>query len=63
MEVYTRYNQPIVVTNRRSAEMIKYASNDFLALKISFMNEIANFCEMVGADVEDVAKGMSYDQE
>lgn len=60
-EIYTRYNQPIIVTNRRSAEMIKYASNDFLALKISFMNEIANFCEMVGADVEDVAKGMSYD--
>lgn len=60
-EVYSGYNQPIVVTNRRSAEMIKYASNDFLALKISFMNEIANFCEMVGADVEDVAKGMSYD--
>jgi UDPglucose 6-dehydrogenase len=41
--------------------MVKYASNDFLALKISFMNEIANFCEIVGADVEDVAKGMSYD--
>ncbi len=59
--VYERYNQPIVVSNRKSAEMIKYASNDFLALKISFMNEIANFCEMVGADVEDVAKGMSYD--
>lgn len=60
-EVYEPYNQPIVVTNRRSAEMIKYASNDFLALKISFMNEIANFCEIVGADVEDVAKGMSFD--
>ena len=60
-KVYERYNQPIVVTNRRSAEMIKYASNDFLALKISFMNEIANFCEMVGADVEDVAKGMRFD--
>ncbi|AGF54977.1 UDPglucose 6-dehydrogenase [Clostridium saccharoperbutylacetonicum] len=60
-KVYERYNQPIVVTNRKSAEMIKYASNDFLALKISFMNEIANFCEMVGADVEDVAKGMSFD--
>ena len=60
-EVYERYNQPIVVTNRRSAEMIKYASNDFLALKISFINEIGNFCEMVGADIEDVTKGMSFD--
>lgn len=60
-EVYERFNQPIVVTNRRSAEMIKYASNDFLALKISFINEIANFCEIVGADIEDVTKGMSYD--
>lgn len=60
-EVYERFNQPIVVTNRRSAEMIKYASNDFLALKISFINEIANFCEMVGADIQDVTKGMSYD--
>lgn len=60
--IYDPFNQPIVVTNRRSAEMIKYASNDFLALKISFMNEIANFCELVGADIEDVAKGMSYDK-
>lgn len=60
-EVYNGFNQPIVVTNRRSAEMIKYASNDFLALKISFINEIANFCEIAGADIEDVAKGMSYD--
>lgn len=60
-KVYEKYNQPIVVTNRRSAEMIKYASNDFLALKISFINEIANFCEIVGADIEDVAKGMSFD--
>lgn len=61
-EIYSRFNQPIVATNRRSAEMIKYASNDFLALKISFMNEMANVCEIVGADIEDVAKGMSYDQ-
>ena len=60
-EVYERFNQPIVVTNRRSAEMIKYASNDFLALKISFVNEIANLCEIVGANIEDVTKGMSYD--
>ncbi|MGL6107518.1 UDP-glucose dehydrogenase family protein [Romboutsia sp.] len=59
--VYTPFEQPIVATNRRSAEMVKYASNDFLALKISFMNDIANLCEIVGANVEDVAQGMSYD--
>ena len=61
MNIYERFNQPIVVTNRRSAEMIKYASNDFLALKISFINEMANVCEIVGANIEDVTKGMSYD--
>lgn len=61
-EVYERFNQPIVVTNRRSAEMIKYASNDFLALKISYINEIANLCEIVGAKIDDVTKGMSYDE-
>ena len=59
--IYIPFNQPIVVTNRNSAEMIKYASNDFLALKISFMNDIANLCEIVGANIEDVAKGMSFD--
>lgn len=59
--IYGVFNLPIVVTNRRSAEMIKYASNDFLALKISFINEIANLCEMVKADIQDVTKGMSYD--
>ena len=42
--------------------MVKYASNDFLALKISYMNDIANLCEIVGANVEDVSKGMSYDK-
>ncbi|GAA0707320.1 UDP-glucose/GDP-mannose dehydrogenase family protein [Paraclostridium ghonii] len=60
-EVYSKFNQPIVFTNRKSAEMIKYASNDFLALKISFMNDIANLCEIVGANIEDVSLGMSYD--
>lgn len=60
-EIYEPFNKPIIVTSRRSAEMIKYASNDFLALKISFINEIANFCEIVGADIEEVTKGMSYD--
>ena len=47
-----------MITDRRSAEMIKYAANDFLALKISYINEIANLCEIVGADIQDVAKGM-----
>ncbi len=60
-EVYEPFNIPIVSVSRRSAEMIKYASNDFLALKISYMNDIANLCELVGADIQDVALGMSYD--
>ncbi len=60
-EVYEGFDAPLIVTNRRSAEMIKYASNDFLALKISYINEIANLCEVIGADIEDVALGMSYD--
>ena len=59
--LYAPFNLPIVAVSRRSAEMIKYASNDFLALKISYMNDIANLCERVGADIEDVARGMSYD--
>jgi len=53
---------PIVVTDLRTAEMIKYASNAFLATKISFINEIANICEELGADVTEVAKGMGYDE-
>ena len=61
MEIYEPFEIPIVSVNRRSAEMIKYASNDFLALKISYMNDIANLCELVGANIQDVAKGMSYD--
>ncbi|MET3696874.1 UDPglucose 6-dehydrogenase [Bacillus oleivorans] len=59
--VYERFHIPIVVTDRRSAEMIKYAANDFLALKISYINEIANLCEIVGANIEDVTKGMGLD--
>ena len=53
---------PIVITDLRTAEMIKYASNAFLATKISFINEIANVCEALGADVTEVAAGMGYDQ-
>ena len=60
-KVYEPFGLPIVSVNRRSAEMIKYACNDFLALKISYMNDIANLCELVGADIEAVAQGMSYD--
>jgi UDPglucose 6-dehydrogenase len=62
MKIYEPFKLPIVSVNRRSAEMIKYASNDFLALKISYMNDMANLCELVGADIQDVAKGMSFDE-
>lgn len=61
-EIYEPFHLPIVSVSRRSAEMIKYASNDFLALKISYMNDIANLCELVGANIEDVAEGMKYDR-
>jgi len=52
---------PIVITDLRTAEMIKYASNAFLAAKISFINELADICEAYGADVKEVAAGMGYD--
>ncbi|WP_028983249.1 UDP-glucose dehydrogenase family protein [Sporolactobacillus terrae] len=55
------FNTPIVKTDISSAEMIKYSSNAFLATKISFINEIANLCESMGANVEEVAKGMGLD--
>lgn len=61
-KIYEPFGLPVVSVKRRSAEMIKYACNDFLALKISYMNDIANLCELVGADITDVAKGMSYDE-
>ncbi len=56
------YCAPYLVMDRKSAEMVKYASNDFLALKISYINEIANFCEKIGADITEVTRGMSYDE-
>ncbi|WP_338451274.1 UDP-glucose/GDP-mannose dehydrogenase family protein [Niallia oryzisoli] len=61
-EMYRPLNVPILMTNVRSAEMIKYASNAFLATKISFINEIANLCEAVGANIIDVANGMGKDK-
>lgn len=60
--MYAPLELPIVRVGVRSSEMIKYASNDFLALKISYINEIANFCEIVGADIEEVAQGMGMDR-
>ncbi|MBI1627632.1 UDP-glucose dehydrogenase family protein [Bacillus safensis] len=61
-DMYADFHLPLVKTDRKSAEMIKYASNAFLATKISFMNEIASICEKTGADVERVAQGMGLDQ-
>ncbi len=60
-EIYKSLNCPILITDLKSAEMIKYASNAFLATKISFINEIANLCDALGADIGQVSKGMSYD--
>ncbi|WP_168121082.1 UDP-glucose/GDP-mannose dehydrogenase family protein [Paenibacillus sp. HB172176] len=62
VELHKRLTMNLIVTDIRSAEMIKYASNAFLATKISFINEIANICEKVGADVARVAEGMGYDK-
>ena len=62
--VYARYiaaGVPFVATNRRTSELIKYASNSFLAVKITFINELANLCEEIRADVQDVAYGMGLD--
>jgi UDPglucose 6-dehydrogenase len=60
-ELYREVQAPILVTDPASAEMIKYASNAFLATKISYINAIANLCEAVNADVREVALGMGYD--
>ena len=60
-KVFSRSNKPIVVTTPETAEMIKYASNAFLATKITFINEIANLCEQVGANALEVAAAMGKD--
>ncbi|MGQ9475225.1 MAG: UDP-glucose dehydrogenase family protein [Actinomycetota bacterium] len=61
-ELYRPLNAPLLITDPASAEMIKYASNAFLATKVSFINAIANICEAVNADVKEVALGMGYDR-
>jgi len=60
-DLYRKVQAPVLVTDPASAEMIKYASNAFLATKVSFINAIANLCEAVDADVREVAIGMGYD--
>jgi UDPglucose 6-dehydrogenase len=60
--LYERFACPTVIGDRRSAEMIKYASNAFLATKISFINEVAQICDRLGADVKLVAQGMGHDR-
>ena len=61
-ELYAPLDAPTVITDLRTAEMIKYASNAFLATRISFINEISIICERLGADVEEVARGMGFDK-
>jgi len=61
-QLYLPLRTTIMITDLRTAEMIKYASNAFLATRISFINEIANICEALGADVKEVATGMGYDE-
>ena len=61
-QLYLPLRATIMITDLRTAEMIKYASNAFLATRISFINEISNICEALGADVKEVATGMGYDK-
>lgn len=62
VELYAPLERPMIITDVYSAEMIKYSSNAFLATKISFINSIANLCELTNADITQVAKGMGYDK-
>jgi len=61
-EIYTPFNAPIIITDINSAELIKHAANSFLALKISYINAIANVCEAAGANVQEVAQGIGLDE-
>lgn len=61
VELYRALNAPVLITDLRTAEMIKYASNAILATRISFINEIGQICQQLGADVKTVAQGMGYD--
>jgi len=62
LDIYSSINAPKLIADIKSAELIKYAANAFLATKISFINEIANICEGVGGDVKKVAEGIGLDK-
>ncbi len=62
LKLYKPLKAPVIVTNIESAELIKHASNSFLALKISYVNALANICESASADIKEVVKGMSFDK-
>ncbi len=61
-KLYTPFNAPLIMTDIKGAELIKHASNSFLATKISFINAVANICEKIGADIEEVAEGIGLDK-
>ncbi len=61
-KIYKPFQAPILRVSRKSAEMIKLAANNLLAVKLSYMNELANLCELSGADIDEVTHGMSYDE-
>ena len=61
-DLYAPLDAPVIVTDVKTSEMIKYAANSFLATKISFINEIANICELVDVDVREVCRGIGYDE-
>ena len=60
-ELYKDFHCPIVVTNPKASEMIKYAANSFLAMKISYMNELARLCDALSINVNEVSKGIGLD--
>ncbi len=62
VELYSTLEAPVIITDLNSAELIKYGSNSFLAMKISFINGLSRICEMCSANIDDVAKGMGLDQ-
>lgn len=60
-KIYEKFQLPVLSLSRKGAELVKYAANNYLALKLSYMNELANLCELLGVDIDEVSRGMSSD--